>query len=190
LTRESPGRNNTFSGLSKGFFLKIITSLVKRIDNFSERSGKIISWLVLVLVGLTVYEVFTRRVLGSPTIWTHEILAYVFGAHFMLAFGYTLLHKGHVNVDLIVSRFSPKTQAILEIVNFFLFIGLFCAIWLWLGTIYAKTSWEMLEKAPTAFFSPVYPAKTIIPIAVFLLALQAIGDLIRNIVFVVKGVRL
>jgi len=170
--------------------VKIITSLVKHIDSFTERSGKIISCLVLVLVALTVYEVFTRRVLGSPTIWTHETLAYVFGTHFMLALGYTLLHKGHVNVDFIFLRFSAKTQAILEIVTFFLFIGLFCAIWLWQGTIYARTSWEIMETAPSAFGSPVYPAKTVIPIAVFLLTIQAIGGLIKNIVFVVKGVRL
>jgi len=170
--------------------VKVITSLVKRIDNFSERSGKIISWLVLVLVGLSCFEVFMRRVLGSPTIWTHETLAYVFGAHFMLALGYTLLYKGHVNVDFIVLRFSAKTQAILEIVNFFLFIGLICAIWLWQGTIYAQTSWGMLERAPSAFNSPVYPAKTIIPVAALLLAMQAVSDLIKNIVFVVKGVRL
>jgi len=170
--------------------VKIIILLVKHIDSFSDRSGRIISYLVLVLVALTVYEVFTRRVLGSPTIWTHETLAYVFGAHFMLALGYTLLHKGHVNVDFIVTRFSAKTRAILEIVNFFLFIGLFCAIWLWQGTIYAQTSWGIRETAPSAFGSPVYPAKTVIPVAVFLLTIQAIGDLIKNIVFVVKGVRL
>ncbi len=170
--------------------MKVIIPLVKRIDNFSEWSGKIISFFILVLAALIVYEVFTRRVLGSPTIWTFEILRYVFGAHFMLALGYTLLHKAHVNVDFIVLRFSAKTQAILEIVTFFLFIGLFCAIWLWQGTIYAVTSWEILETAPSAFGSPVYPAKTVIPIAVFLITVQAIGGLIKNIVFVVKGVRL
>ena len=170
--------------------MKAIESLVRRIDSFTERSGKIISCLVLVLVALTVYEVFTRRVLGSPTIWTHETLAYVFGAHFMLALGYTLLHKAHVNVDFIFLRLSPKTQAILEIINFFLFAGLFCAIWLWQGTIYTITSWRILETAPSAFGSPVYPAKTVIPIAVFLLTMQVIGGLIKNIVFVVKGVRL
>ncbi len=170
--------------------MRVIIPLVKHIDNFSERSGKIISWLILVLVALTVYEVFMRRVLGSPTVWTFEMLRYVFGGVFVLALGYTLLHKGHVNVDFIVLRFSAKTQAILEIVNFFLFLGLVSAIWLWQGTIFAQTSWEMLERAPSAFNSPLYPAKTLIPIGFFLLAVQAMGDLIKNIVFVVKGVRL
>lgn len=170
--------------------MKAIESLVRRIDSFTDRSGRIVSFLVVILVVLTVYEVFTRRVLGSPTIWTHETLAYVFGAHFMLALGFTLLYKGHVNVDFLIIRFSAKTRAILEIVSFFLFIGLFCAIWLWQGTLYAARAWGIMETAPSAFGSPVYPAKTVIPIAVFLLTIQAIGDLIKNIVFVVKGVRL
>lgn len=170
--------------------MKVIIPLVKRIDNLSEWAGRIFSFLVLVLVALTVYEVFMRRVLGSPTIWTHETLAYVFGAHFILALGYTLLHKGHVNVDFIILRFSAKTQATLEIINFFLFLGLFVAIFLWQGIIFAATSWEMMEKAPSAFNSPVYPSKTVIPVGFFLLGVQATGDLIKNIVFVVKGVRL
>jgi len=170
--------------------MRILKAICERIDRIIECEGKGISWLVIVLMGLTCYEVFLRRILGSPTIWTHEILAYVFGAHWVLALGYTELHKGHSNVDLITSRFSKKTQTIISIIGLCLFLGAICVVWVWQGTIYCAKSWAMLERAPSAFNSPVYPAKTIIPVGFFVLGMIAVRELISDIVFLVKKVRL
>lgn len=167
-----------------------LIAIAKGVDGISFWAGRVLSWLILVLMGLSVFEVFTRRVLGEPTIWTHEMLSYVFAAHFMLLLGYTLLYREHVNVDLLTERLSEKAQAVLEIITFCLFLGLFLWIALPESVAFAERSWAFGERAPSAFASPVYPAKTLIPLGFALLALEGIGSVLKNLIFLIKGIRI
>ena len=170
--------------------MESLRKLVKGIDTFSEWWGRIFGWMVLGLVALSCYEVFTRRFLHKPTIWTHEILSYIFCGTVLLFMGYTQLYKGHANIDILYDRLSAKTKAILDLITLFLFMGLFAAIYLVDGFIFAQTSWQMHERTPSAFNFIVYPAKTLVPVGAFLLTLQVISDLLKNIVFLVKGEKL
>ena len=169
--------------------MNAIRAIVNGIDAFSEWCGRILCWL-LILVGLSCYEVFTRRILGKPTIWTHEILGFVFAGVTLLVIGYTQKHRAHVNVDFLYQRLSPKGQALFDIISFFFFLGLFCYVYLIDGIEFARTSWAMHERTPSAFNVIVYPAKTLIPVAASLLTIQALSDLIKNVVLLVKGEKL
>jgi len=170
--------------------VKTIRAIVHRIENISEWCGRIFSWFIVTVILLSVFEVFTRRILGKPTIWTHETLSYLFCASIMLTMAYTLKNKQHVVVDLIYARLTPKTKAILDVITFIFFLGFFSAIFLWKGIVFAATSWAMLERTPSAFNFYVFPAKTLLPVGVFLLLVQGLSDFIKNIVFLVKGEQL
>ena len=91
------------------------------IDNVSEWSGKIFSFAGLVLVGVVLSEVTCRYLLNNPTEWVYETSLYIFGAMFMIGGAYTLLHGGHVNVDIVHTRLSPRARAITDIVTFVFF---------------------------------------------------------------------
>jgi len=167
-----------------------IRKILIGMDALSEWFGRIFSWFIVAIILLSVFEVFTRRILGKPTIWTHEVLSYLFCASIMLTMAYTLRHKQHVSVDLIYARFTPKTKAILDIITFVIFLGLFSTIFLLEGIRFAGTSWAMFERTPSAFNFYVFPAKTLLPVGVFLLLIQGLSDFIKNIVFVAKGEQL
>lgn len=170
--------------------MDIIRILVKKIDNLSEWCGRIFSFFIITIIGLSLFEVFTRRILGKPTIWTHETLSYLFCASILLTMAYTLKHGQHVKVDLIYNRLSPKKKAILDIITFIFFMGFFTIVFLWKGIVFAATSWALWERTPSAFNFYVFPAKTLLPVGAFLLLLQGLSDFIKNIVFLVKGERL
>jgi TRAP-type mannitol/chloroaromatic compound transport system permease small subunit len=170
--------------------MNVLKGIIKFIQFISEWSGRIFSVTILVLLVFSCYEVFTRRVLHSPTIWTHEILSYFFCASVMLLMGHTQLHKGHANVDIFYSKLSPKTQAGVNAVTFIFFMGLFMLVFFTDALNFASTSWAMKERTPTAFNPIVYPAKTILPVGAFLLLLQGLADFAKDIVFLVKGERL
>jgi len=170
--------------------MNALKGIIKFIQFISEWSGRIFSVTILVLLVFSCYEVFTRRVLHSPTIWTHEILSYFFCASVMLLMGHTQLHKGHANVDILYARFSPKTQAGIDALAFIFFMGLFALVFFTDALNFAATSWAMKERTPTAFNPIVYPAKTILPVGAFLLLLQGLADFAKDIVFLVKGERL
>lgn len=164
-----------------------LKAIVKIIDTISQNVGRVLSWVLLCLVGLSCFEVFTRRFLGKPTIWTHEILGYIFAASILLIMGYTLLHKGHASIDIIYERFPKRRQALANVFTLSVFALFFTIVMLIDGTIFAYTSWHMQERTPSAFNAIIYPAKTLIPIGFALLLLQVVADLIRNIYFLVKG---
>jgi TRAP-type mannitol/chloroaromatic compound transport system permease small subunit len=63
-------------------------------------------------------------------------------------------------------------------------------VFLWKGIIFAGTSWAMLERTPSAFNFYVFPAKTLLPLGIFLLFIQGLSDFIKNIVFLAKGEQL
>jgi TRAP-type mannitol/chloroaromatic compound transport system permease small subunit len=165
-------------------------AFVKKIDIFSEWCGRIFSWFIVAIILLSVFEVFTRRILGKPTIWTHETLSYLFCGSILLTMAYTLRYKQHVAVDLFYERFTARKKAIVDIITFIFFLGFFCVVFLWEGIIFAATSWGMLERTPSAFNFYVFPAKTLLPVGAFLLLLQGLTDFIKNIVFVAKGEKL
>jgi TRAP-type mannitol/chloroaromatic compound transport system permease small subunit len=166
-----------------------LKAFLKVIDTISEWAGRVFAWAVILLMGLSVYEVITRRFLGKPTIWTFDVIGYIFAAAVMLLMGYTLLYKGHANVDLFYEKVSPRTQAVLDIITYVIFLGFFVVVFFINGVRFAATSWSMMEKTASAFNFYVFPAKTLIPIGAFLLLMQMVSELIKRIVFLTKGVR-
>lgn len=170
--------------------MALLRSAIKHIDAFSELTGKLLAWLLLTLIFLTCYEVLTRRIFGAPTIWTLEMSNYLFAAICMLALGYTQKYKGHVNVDILYVNFSPKTQALCNIITFIFFLGIFSFILTLYGSFFAYDSIVINERSPSAFYALVWPSKLAIPIGGFLLFIQALSDFLKDVVFFVKGERL
>lgn len=167
-----------------------IRLILKIIDNISEWSGRIFSVFIVAIIGLSLYEVFTRRILGAPTIWTHEIISYCFAGAVLLTIGYSLKHKTHANVDIVYDYLSLRKKAILDLISYLVFMVPFTLVLLYESTIFAASSWAMLERTPSAFNFYVFPAKTMLPLGIFLLALQMISDIAKVVIFLVKGERI
>ena len=157
-------------------------TILNRLDKINEWVGRVVSFLVLILIAVVIYEVVMRYGLDSPTRWAHEMTGLLQMTLIMLCGGYTLLNKGHVKIDLIYARLSAKKQAILDLtigsVLFFSFIG----VLLYYGTIIAAKSIEARELSSSGLWrGPIYPFKAVIPIGACLITFQWILGMIRNI---------
>ncbi len=170
--------------------MKKIRALVKGIDAISEWSGKIFSWFIVAVIALSLFEVFTRRVLGKPTIWTHEVISYFFCGAVLLTIGYSMKYKAHANVDILYEKLLPKTRAIWDLIGYALFMVIFAVVVFYEGTRFAALSWSMMERTPSAFNFYIFPAKTMLPVGFLFVVLQMISDIVKNIVFLAKGERL
>ena len=149
--------------------------------------GKVFAWLVIPLTVLICYEVFTRYVLGAPTIWTFELSNFLFGAHFMLVAAYGLLHKSHVCIDLFVMKGSKRTAVILDLISYFLLFFPFIIVILYHGIDFAKDSWATWETSWSTWAPPLYPIKTVIPVTALLLLFQGISEVIKKVIFLKTG---
>ncbi len=148
--------------------------------------GRILSYLAPVMAVLIVFEIVMRYCFNSPTTWSNELTQMIFGCYVVLCGGYVLLRGKHVRVDILSSHFSPKTQAVIEIVTsplFFVFSGML----LYYGGSFAWESVSALEHTQTAWNPPSYPVKLMVPVGAFFLLLQGIATLIRNVVVLFGG---
>lgn len=170
--------------MNKLKFIKRITVFLDRVNNLV---GKVVSWSVLLIVLLILFEVLSRRIFNKPTIWTLEITTMVFGFYFMMIAGYGLLTKSLVSVDVIYEKLSIKKKAIIDLFTYTILFLPFVIGVLYGGTLFALTSWAQKEVSWSAFSPPVYPIKTVIPIAMFFLLLQGISEILKRIITLVEG---
>jgi TRAP-type mannitol/chloroaromatic compound transport system permease small subunit len=159
---------------------------LQAIDRINEQTGKVVSYLILFLVGVILYEILVRYLFNSPTIWAHETSQMIYGAYVILLGGYVLQRGGHVNVDILYHRFKPRTRAIIDLFTWLLFFY-FCGLLLWKGGEMAWDSFKVLETEPTAFAPPVYPIKMMIPLGALLILLQGLAKFIRDFNLAISG---
>jgi TRAP-type mannitol/chloroaromatic compound transport system permease small subunit len=163
-------------------------NLFLTVDKVSTYIGHFFSWLVVGLTALIGFEVFSRYVLNSPHAWAFDAQIMMYGTMFMMAGAYTLAKNGHVRGDILYGFLKPRTQAIFDLILYiFFFIPGVIAL-AYAGYGYAADSWRILEHSSiTADGPPIYPFKTIIPIAGVVLLMQGIVEILRCVVCIKEG---
>ena len=152
------------------------------VDKLSTWVGQVFSWLILALTLMISWEVFSRYVLSAPHAWAFDVMIMLYGTLFMMAGAYTLSKNGHVRGDVLYGFFPPRLQAGLDLALYLLFFIPGVVALVWAGYTFAEQSWAINEHSNiTADGPPIYPFKTVIPIAgVFLLA-QGLVEIVRCI---------
>jgi TRAP-type mannitol/chloroaromatic compound transport system permease small subunit len=163
-------------------------NLLLFIDKVSTWIGQFFSWLIVALTLMISWEVFSRYVLDSPHAWAFDVMSMMYGSLFMMAGAYTLSKNGHVRGDVLYGFFPPRLQAWLDLILYILFFipGVFALAWAGYG--FAAESWAINEHSNiTADGPPVYPFKTILPIAGAFLFAQGLVEIVRCIVCIQQG---
>jgi TRAP-type mannitol/chloroaromatic compound transport system permease small subunit len=112
----------------------------------------------------------------------------LYGSVFMMAGAYTLSKNGHVRGDVLYGFFPPRLQAGLDLALYILFFIPGVVAMAWAGYNFAAESWAINEHSNiTANGPPVYPFKTIIPIAGTILLAQGLVEIVRCIVCLQQG---
>jgi TRAP-type mannitol/chloroaromatic compound transport system permease small subunit len=158
------------------------------VDKVSTWVGHAFSWLIVGLTLLVTWEVFSRYVLGNPHAWAFDAMAMLYGTMFMMAGAYTLAKNGHVRGDVLYGYFRPRTQATIDLTLFIVFFIPGVIALTYAGYYYAADSWRINEHSNvTAGGPPVYPFKTVIPIAGAILLAQGIVEIVRCVICLKEG---
>src|SRR6185369_3069563 len=157
-------------------------------DHISTWTGKAVAWLILLLMSAVCVEVFKRYILNAPTAWIFDLDNMMYGTLFMMCGAYTLAQDAHVRGDFLYGSMKPRTQATLDVILYILFFlpGIIALIYA--GIDYAAISWRINEHSNvTAEGPPVYPFKTVIPIAGVLVLIQGLAEIVRCMVCLKTG---
>ena len=155
-------------------------ALIRRIDRFSDVTGKLISLVMLYLVATITYECFSRYLFNAPTVWVQESSFMANGAAFMLGCAYAL-HKGaHVRTDMLWEKYSERKKGWVDLVSYLL---LFYPTLITLMVISIDDAWYSFsigeESELTAWRPIMWPFRTSIPLAALLLMVQGVSECLK-----------
>jgi TRAP-type mannitol/chloroaromatic compound transport system permease small subunit len=125
------GEHSTIGPVDYTGWRRSLALIALYIDRTNDWIGRSISWLVPVMVLNTCIVAIFRYTFGIGWVWFQEIYIWTHGSIIMIAMGYTLLHGGHVRVDIIYERLNARTKAWINLagVIFFLLPMIFLVLW-------------------------------------------------------------
>jgi len=84
--------------------------------------------ILMVMMFLTVVDVFLRFAFDKPIVGAYEMSEFMMVILVFFALAYTETIKGHIRVDVLVSHFPPRAQAIIDSTTYFLGLGVLALI--------------------------------------------------------------
>lgn len=160
---------------------------LKAIDGLDEWTGRVVSFATVFIVIFTIFDVGSRAFFSRPTDWAFEVTKQLYALHFMMLGGYALLHRTHVEVDVIKERLSRRRQALLDVLGYLIFFLPFITAYLIYGYRFAARAWKAGETSYGILAIPIYPIKAMMCVAGVLLALQALATFLRALDVLIRG---
>jgi len=165
-----------------------VNKLILVIDQLSKTVGHAFAWCIVILTLGTCYEVFVRYALNDPTSWAFDLSYLMYGAVFYMAGAYTLSRGGHVRADMFYRKWSPRTQAVVELVLYLLFFFPGILALVVAGGAYGFDAMRIREvsvNSPAGV--PIWPLKMMIQFGAALIALQGLAEVLRCVVCLREG---
>lgn len=161
-----------------------LATFVTVVDATNDWIGRVVAWLTLGCV-LTCFLVVVLRYgfsIGFP--WMQELYVWQHAAVFMVGAGYTMLHGGHVNVDIAYGRFSPRKKAWVDILGTIFFLLPWMIVLAWTSSQFVLSSWSILEPSSQANgMSGLFLLKTVIWVFCGVISLQGLALIARRVLF-------
>ena len=166
--------------------MQALLSFSRGIDWLNERVGRAVIWLILASTVISGLNAVVRKAFNYSSNGFLEVQWYLFAAAFLLAAGYTLLHREHVRVDVVSSKFSKRTQIWLDVIGFAFFLTPVCLTVLWFAFPFFLQGYQSGEMSSNAGGLIRWPVYLMMPLGFGLLLLQGWSELIKRIAFL-KG---
>ena len=156
-------------------------------QTFSAWLGRLALWLLLLgtvgmiaamLVGVA--DVVGTEFLGRPVLGTLEftestMVLVVFGA-----LAYAQERRAHIRVELLYSHAGPRGKSFMEAVTHIVAF-IFFALVAWQGYGELLYSWEIKESTMGSVRFPLYPARVLLLVGVWLLLMRLAIDIVQDI---------
>jgi TRAP-type mannitol/chloroaromatic compound transport system permease small subunit len=158
-----------------------LRGIVAAIERAVGAAGILAALLLVPLVLATCYEVWSRYVMGAPTIWAYEVGYILTGSHFLLGLAYTLRAGEHIRIDVFSSHFPPRVRALLDLVVYLLVAALLA--WMtWALFGYLVDGYARGERSgQSALNMQVWPFRVVFVLSFALFTLQVLAELLKSL---------
>lgn len=162
-------------------FLERIINLVVRFTN-TVGAGVLALMMFMTAVDVCLRYLFNRPILGGV-----ELTEFMMAIVVSFALAYTAVHKGHISVEMVVQRFSPKVQAVINSITCFLSLAVFAVI-TWWSIVYAENL-RIGGHVSAELYIPIYPFIYAVAIGSAIICLVFLVNLFEHLTGVIKGTR-
>ena len=159
--------------------MKVLLGVSKTIDKIVKVIGIAAGYVSILIILLMLFEVFSRRIFHSPTLWSYETVSFLFGGMIMLSLPYGLQQGVNVRVDVLYNRFSARLKRSFDIILFVVFFGTLMVVFTVAAYKYFSRSFGQLERSWSAWAPLLWPVKLTIPVCGTLMLLQGVSELIK-----------
>jgi TRAP-type mannitol/chloroaromatic compound transport system permease small subunit len=158
----------------------LIRLYVHYVDLVNRRIGRVAMYLLFVMGAIQLYSTFSRLLTGMPVNWALEMTQFLLVTYFLVGAAYTMQEGAHVRMDLFYGRLPQKRQAFVDVFTI-LFVIFYLVVMVrggWSSTEYAIT---YNQKNYSAWSPPMWPVKSLMTLGIFLMLLQVISSLFKDI---------
>jgi TRAP-type mannitol/chloroaromatic compound transport system permease small subunit len=156
--------------------MNALRRIARIIDTINEWVGRGVAWVTLGLVLVVFVDVVMRYLFKTSFVFTQELEWHLFAFIFLIGAGYTLLHDGHVRVDIIYQRLGPKGRAWINLIGVLFFLIPGCLLVVATSWQFTLSAWSILEGSPDPGGIPFrFLVKSTITVGFFLLLLQGLS---------------
>ncbi|WP_034836568.1 TRAP transporter small permease subunit [Endozoicomonas numazuensis] len=160
----------------------MIITAVAGIDGLTEKLGRLLSGVNLLLVVSVCLVVLLRYWFNSGSIALQELAMYFHALIFLGASSYTLKQGSHVRVDVLYNRMNIRQRAWVNCLGTLFLLFPVC---LFIGVMsfdYVSRSWEIMETSSDPGGLPlVYLLKSLILVFVATMLLQGVAEFLRSV---------
>lgn len=163
--------------------MELLGRISDAIDRLLSRIAKVAAWAGVALIGITIFDVVTRRffVLGSTKL--QELEWHMHVVLFALLIGFAYLKDTHVRIDLVRERLGERAQWWIELFGCLFFLLPYCALVVYFTYDFALRSFLIDEISASATgLSHRWIIKAVIPVGFSLLALAAVAVVFRKLI--------
>lgn len=158
--------------------MKIIISLSRVMNIFA-------SGILAAMMLLTVSDVFLRYFFRRPILGTTEITESMMACLAFFALAWCAVQKGHLKVDLVMSRFSPKVQAVFDSMTSF--AGLIIVALMAWRSFLEGVAMQQMNIISSLLKIPAFPFYYVVGLGSTVLCVVMATQVVQNIEKVVKN---
>ena len=163
--------------------MQALLKLSRAIDALNAFVGKYVIWLIFAATAVSAINALVRKIFGVSSNAFLEAQWYLFAWSFLVAAGFTLLHREHVRIDVLNSRLPKRVQVWIDIVGFTLFLTPLCIAVLYLSWPLVVQMYQTGEMSGNPGGLIRWPVWLALPLGFSLLLLQGWSELIKRFAF-------
>ena len=157
-----------------------VKTYVRVVEAFNRRVGRLMMYMIFVMMGVMLFSAISKAMLGISYIWTVEILQFSLAAYYLVGGAYSMQLDSHVRMDLLYGRWSPRGKAIADAITASML--LFYLVWLFIGGL--SSTQYALQYGQTNYSSwapPLAPIKIIMCFGILLMLLQTVALFFKDL---------